>query len=239
MSETRIQSVAIKGNKVDLEFSKENGAGNRDTCILHCNDLPRPSFTDALAALKVHVLAMLGLEEAYGETLFILSVAFKYKGKEDTMGCSISCQKNLLDGKRPLVFTTPYRALAVESKVKGKKKKALVQLDVLTKDCVDALLILQKEAVEYLDGQRVQLQLNLGSDEPKKIGPVEAKESSNRLKEAKAIIVETQRASTAMLEKRLKVTFKEAAEIMDELEAEGIIGPATGSGNARKILVAA
>ena len=66
-----------------------------------------------------------------------------------------------------------------------------------------------------------------------------SKEEANRIEEAKAIIVETQRASTAMIMKRMKVSFREAADIMDKLEAEGMIGPPTGSGSARKILVAA
>jgi S-DNA-T family DNA segregation ATPase FtsK/SpoIIIE len=50
------------------------------------------------------------------------------------------------------------------------------------------------------------------------------------------VIRRTQRASTTMLQRRLKIGYTRAARIMDTLEEKGIVGPQQGSGT-REILV--
>ena len=52
--------------------------------------------------------------------------------------------------------------------------------------------------------------------------------------QAISIIVETGNASTAFLQRKLKLGFPRAARIMDEIEEMGIIGPQEGS-KPRKI----
>ena len=52
--------------------------------------------------------------------------------------------------------------------------------------------------------------------------------------QAISIIVQTNNASTAFLQRKLKLGFPRAARIMDEIEEMGIIGPQEGS-KARKI----
>lgn len=54
--------------------------------------------------------------------------------------------------------------------------------------------------------------------------------------EAKALVLETQKASASMLQRRLSTGFNRATRIMEELEAAGIIGPAEGT-KPRKVLV--
>ena len=54
------------------------------------------------------------------------------------------------------------------------------------------------------------------------------------INQAITIIVETGNASTAFLQRKLKLGFPRAARIMDDIEAMGIIGPQDGS-KARKI----
>lgn len=56
--------------------------------------------------------------------------------------------------------------------------------------------------------------------------------------QAITIIVQTQNASTAYLQRKLKLGFPRAARIMDEIEEMGIIGPQEGS-KPRKIMITA
>jgi S-DNA-T family DNA segregation ATPase FtsK/SpoIIIE len=51
------------------------------------------------------------------------------------------------------------------------------------------------------------------------------------------IIRETGRASTSMMQRRLKVGYPRAARLMDELEDLGIVGPSLGGGRERDILI--
>ncbi|TWT10423.1 DNA translocase FtsK [Streptococcus sp. sy004] len=53
--------------------------------------------------------------------------------------------------------------------------------------------------------------------------------------EAKRLVIETQKASASMLQRRLSVGFNRATRLMEELEEAGIIGPAEGT-KPRKVL---
>ena len=64
-----------------------------------------------------------------------------------------------------------------------------------------------------------------------------ATESGDPLfEEAKQLVVEYQKASASMLQRRLSTGFNRATRIMEELEAAGIIGPAEGT-KPRKVLL--
>ncbi len=54
--------------------------------------------------------------------------------------------------------------------------------------------------------------------------------------EAKAIVIETQSASTTFLQRKLKIGYARAASLMDELELRGVISPQEGS-KPRRVLV--
>jgi S-DNA-T family DNA segregation ATPase FtsK/SpoIIIE len=49
------------------------------------------------------------------------------------------------------------------------------------------------------------------------------------LEEAVKLVVETGRASTSLLQRRLGIGYPRASRLMDQLEEEGVIGPADGS----------
>lgn len=53
--------------------------------------------------------------------------------------------------------------------------------------------------------------------------------------EAKSLVIETQKASASMIQRRLSVGFKRATRLMEELEMAGVIGPAEGT-KPRKVL---
>ena len=60
-------------------------------------------------------------------------------------------------------------------------------------------------------------------------------ESDPLFEEAKALVIETQKASASMIQRRLSVGFNRATRLMEELEAAGVIGPAEGT-KPRKVL---
>lgn len=64
----------------------------------------------------------------------------------------------------------------------------------------------------------------------------ESEQGDPLFEEAKALIIETQKASASMLQRRLSVGFNRATRLMEELEAAGVIGPAEGT-KPRKVLL--
>ncbi|MBM7643065.1 DNA translocase FtsK [Streptococcus loxodontisalivarius] len=63
-----------------------------------------------------------------------------------------------------------------------------------------------------------------------------AAEGDPLFEEAKALVLETQKASASMLQRRLSVGFNRATRLMEELEEAGVIGPAEGT-KPRKVLM--
>ena len=63
-----------------------------------------------------------------------------------------------------------------------------------------------------------------------------SQEGDPLFEDAKALVLETQKASASMLQRHLSVGFNRATRLMDELEAAGVIGPAEGT-KPRKVLM--
>jgi len=57
------------------------------------------------------------------------------------------------------------------------------------------------------------------------------------VEEAIELLSKTGRASTSMLQRRLKIGYPRAARLMDELEDLGVVGPSRGGGKERDILI--
>ena len=64
----------------------------------------------------------------------------------------------------------------------------------------------------------------------------ESEQGDPLFEEAKALVIETQKASASMLQRRLSIGFNRATRLMEELEAAGVIGPAEGT-KPRKVLM--
>ncbi|MGB0459677.1 MAG: DNA translocase FtsK 4TM domain-containing protein [Opitutales bacterium] len=102
--------------------------------------------------------------------------------------------------------------------------------------------------VEYLKdnneppnfAQEVQQQINSSVDEGGGSGGLaggeEGDEEAQLLAQAIDVLRSTKRASTSMLQRRLRIGYNRAARLMDELEERGIVGPENGS-SPREILV--
>jgi S-DNA-T family DNA segregation ATPase FtsK/SpoIIIE len=89
-----------------------------------------------------------------------------------------------------------------------------------------------------LAGQQVQV----GANVPMPDWLVEAQttgdgeDDDTMLKEAVALVKKHRYASTSMLQRRLRIGYNRAARLIEEMEAQGIVGPADGS-RSREVLV--
>ncbi len=57
------------------------------------------------------------------------------------------------------------------------------------------------------------------------------------VEQAIAVVRETQRASASLLQRRLRIGYPRAARLVDELEELGVVGPSTGGGRERQVLI--
>ncbi len=57
------------------------------------------------------------------------------------------------------------------------------------------------------------------------------------IEQAVKLVQQTQKASTSMLQRQLRVGYPRAARLMDELEDLGVVGPSQGSGRERDVLI--
>jgi S-DNA-T family DNA segregation ATPase FtsK/SpoIIIE len=55
-------------------------------------------------------------------------------------------------------------------------------------------------------------------------------------KDALRVVIESRKASTSLLQRRLRVGYARAARIIEEMEEQGVIGPADGA-RPREVLV--
>ena len=56
------------------------------------------------------------------------------------------------------------------------------------------------------------------------------------LEEARQIVIESKKASTSLLQRKLKIGYSRAARLIDMLEEAGVVGPQVGS-KAREVII--
>jgi len=105
--------------------------------------------------------------------------------------------------------------------------------------CYDQALIGRLEKIKESDPDEA---ISGGDEEPSEGGgeaaPAEGEDNADDelLANALEVIRLTRRASTTMLQRRLRIGYTRAARLMDILEERGVVGPQVGSGT-REILV--
>ena len=60
---------------------------------------------------------------------------------------------------------------------------------------------------------------------------------NDMMRQALEVVLSERKASTSYLQRRLGIGYNSAAKLIDQMEERGIVGPPSGSGNKRDILV--
>lgn len=151
-----VTKISWDGERVKIRFEvpREDGV---DEFEMSCIDVPAPSLTKGLQALKPHVRDILELPPAYCEWLDIRGVSFSYGGEGRVMGATITALKKLKAANAPLVLNTPHLASAPYGDDENGTEK------LLSSATVETLRELQAEVLAYVDGQRAQHDMFAGA----------------------------------------------------------------------------
>ena len=95
---------------------------------------------------------------------------------------------------------------------------------------------------EAADGEEIDEDYEaIDNDDRADIAPLIKKymrpDDDDTFRRALEVVILDRKASTSYLQRRLKIGYNRAAEIVDQMEDRGIVGPPSGSGNKRDILV--
>ncbi|MFI5268813.1 MAG: DNA translocase FtsK, partial [Chloroflexota bacterium] len=66
---------------------------------------------------------------------------------------------------------------------------------------------------------------------------VEEDESDDLMDQARDLVMATERASTSLLQRKLRIGYNRAARLMDLLEEQGLVGPPEGNSRTREVLL--
>lgn len=149
----RIKKVKVtKENKIMMVYEVRNQKGIfTDEYSFTCSEEARPEFYTAMENLREHVIDMCELPADYIDRIRVRGVSFSYGGGNDTMGATISAAMSLENSYSALNLLTPHKASEMYNPNTPDDEKQL-----LTGDCIDALLALQAECIRYIEGERAQ-----------------------------------------------------------------------------------
>ena len=123
---------------------------------------------------------------------------------------------------------------AMQNEVKSIKGVSKIndEGDVSTSDLRDTLSNMHDSLLSEI--QRVDEKVE---DIQDKLSPPKDEMSEDQLyEEAKRVVMESDKCSTSLLQRRLKVGYSRAARLVDMLEENGLVGPANGA-EPRKVLI--
>jgi S-DNA-T family DNA segregation ATPase FtsK/SpoIIIE len=93
-----------------------------------------------------------------------------------------------------------------------------------------------KRIVEHWMNQRGEIPYPLEFVVQEEVEAKEEEEDDELYQEAVRIVVETGKASTSLLQRRLRIGFNRAARLIERMERDGVVGPYEGS-KPRKVIV--
>jgi len=193
-----------------------------ETCIARLAQLARAAGIHLiLATQRPSVNVITGVIKANLPS----RISFKVASKVDSRTILDGGGAEALIGKGDMLFIPPGTSSLVRA------QGAFVSDDEIT-DIVD---FLKEKNDPPVFAEEVQKQVDAGGDDAggDDGGPTDGDEL---LPDAIDVLRSSKRASTSMLQRRLRIGYNRAARLMEELEERGIVGPENGS-SPREILV--
>ncbi len=152
-------------------------------------------------------------------------ISFKVASKVDSRTILDGSGAESLIGKGDMLFIPPGTSTLVRA-----------QGAFVSDDEINGIVDYLKQNNEApVFAESVQQQIDAGGEEERGFGGSD-EGSDELLPEALDVLRSTKRASTSMLQRRLRVGYNRAARLMETLEEKGIVGPENGS-SPREILV--
>ena len=192
-----------------------------ETCIARIAQLARAAGIHlVLATQRPSVNVVTGVIKANLPS----RISFKVASKIDSRTILDGGGAEALIGKGDMLFIPP-----------GTSSLVRAQGAFVSDDEINAIVeFLQEKNDPPVFAEAVQQQIDAGGEEG---GGIEGGEEADELlPDAIDVLRSTKRASTSMLQRRLRVGYNRAARLMEVLEDRGIVGPENGS-SPREILV--
>ena len=194
-----------------------------ETCIARIAQLARAAGIHLiLATQRPSVNVITGVIKANLPS----RISFKVASKIDSRTILDGGGAEALIGKGDMLFIPP-----------GTSNLVRAQGAFVSDDEIEAIVEFLKENNDPPEiAQEVQKQIDAGGDDG--IGGDDGgpSDGDELLPEAIEVLRSTKRASTSMLQRRLRIGYNRAARLMEELEERGIVGPENGS-SPREIMV--
>ena len=193
-----------------------------ETCIARIAQLARAAGIHlVLATQRPSVNVVTGVIKANLPS----RISFKVASKIDSRTILDGGGAEALIGKGDMLFIPP-----------GTSSLVRAQGAFVSDDEIEAIVEFLKENNDPPQiAQEVQQQIDAGGDDGASGGDG-GEEADELLPDAIDVLRSTKRASTSMLQRRLRVGYNRAARLMEVLEDRGIVGPENGS-SPREILV--
>ena len=146
-------------------------------------------------------------------------------------------EKNeIIDGQQRLTSLTLF-LIYLKNLVKEKNDAKLIELVTKTLDDLIYSLDFTKMNFNISVPERDKCLTNLFDNNLNFIPENESSETMKLIyQDIKRFVVETQRATTSLLQRKFSIGYVRAARMIDRLEEEGIVGPAVGA-KPREVLV--
>lgn len=193
-----------------------------ETCIARIAQLARAAGIHLiLATQRPSVNVITGVIKANLPS----RISFKVASKIDSRTILDGGGAEALIGKGDMLFIPP-----------GTSNLVRAQGAFVSDDEINAIVEFLKEKNDPPQfAEDVQKQIDAGGDDGPTAGTGED-DGDELLPDAIDVLRSTKRASTSMLQRRLRIGYNRAARLMEELEDRGIVGPENGS-SPREIMV--
>ena len=194
-----------------------------ETCIARIAQLARAAGIHLiLATQRPSVNVITGVIKANLPS----RISFKVASKIDSRTILDGGGAEALIGKGDMLFIPP-----------GTSNLVRAQGAFVSDDEIEAIVEFLKENNDPPEiAKEVQKQIDAGSDDGVMGDDGGPTDGDELLPGAIDVLRSTKRASTSMLQRRLRIGYNRAARLMEELEERGIVGPENGS-SPREIMV--